>query len=128
MMSAIVAHPQADPHANCFVLSSPLNPSLPPVAFGYLPNIVPVSCFNVGGCVQIEKAGGHSSGDGKGISGLDIKVEQHDQVLLSLAIFDFAVGLVSRQHTLLHCLGGSEIHCKSLQYTSIRHTLNNSQM
>ena len=30
--------------------------------------------------VQVEKAGGQSSGDGKGISGLDIKVEQHDQV------------------------------------------------
>ena len=30
--------------------------------------------------MQIEKAGGHSSGDGKGVSGLDIKVEQHDQV------------------------------------------------
>ncbi|KAL3147327.1 hypothetical protein ABBQ32_002811 [Trebouxia sp. C0010 RCD-2024] len=27
----------------------------------------------------VEKAGGQSSGDGKGISGLDIKVEQHDQ-------------------------------------------------
>lgn len=32
--------------------------------------------------MQVEKAGGQSSGDGKGISGLDIKVEQHDQVYI----------------------------------------------
>ena len=29
---------------------------------------------------QVEKAGGQSSGDGKGISGLDIVCEKHDQV------------------------------------------------
>ena len=33
--------------------------------------------------LQVEKAGGHSSGDGKGISGLDIVAEKHDQVHLS---------------------------------------------
>ena len=79
-------------------------------------------------CVQIEKAGGHSSGDGKGISGLDIKVEQHDQVFLSLAIIVFAVVLLSREQTWLHCLRGSEMHRRLLQYISILHTLNNSRM
>lgn len=39
--------------------------------------------------MQIEKAGGHSSGDGQGISGLDIKVEKHDQVPRSLHSLHF---------------------------------------
>ena len=42
---------------------------------------------------QVEKAGGQSSGDGKGISGLDIVCEKHDQVPLhmhSLAV-DFFI-------------------------------------
>lgn len=33
---------------------------------------------------QVEKAGGQSSGDGKGISGLDIVCEKHDQVPLHM--------------------------------------------
>ena len=34
-------------------------------------------------CEQVEKAGGQSSCDGKGVSGLDIEVEKHDQVHFS---------------------------------------------
>ncbi len=33
---------------------------------------------------QVEKAGGQSSGDGQGISGLDIVCEKHDQVPLHM--------------------------------------------
>ncbi len=53
--------------------------SLPSTSSGYRSHgnkVVAVS--------QVEKAGGQSSGDGKGISGLDIVCEKHDQVPLHM--------------------------------------------
>ena len=45
--------------------------------------------INVVAISQVEKAGGQSSGDGKGISGLDIVCEKHDQVPLHMHPFAF---------------------------------------
>lgn len=47
---------------------------------------------------QVEKAGGQSSGDGQGISGLDIVCEKHDQVPLHMHRFAFGVFI---KHVLL---------------------------
>lgn len=35
-----------------------------------------------GELLQVEKAGGHSSCDGKGVSGLDVEITKHDQVCM----------------------------------------------
>jgi len=58
--------------------------------------------YNVIAVSQVEKAGGQSSGDGKGISGLDIVCEKHDQVPLHMHLF--AVGFFMKHVLFDDCI------------------------
>ena len=61
-------------------------------------------------CEQVEKAGGQSSCDGKGVSGLDIEVEKHDQVHfppISITVqLDHILAVLQAVYNCLHLYGG----------------------